>query len=119
MYQNVQKKICSDGEEEKRVMVLNTSRAEYKNFEQGLYNKKGRQKRAVSNRPLTHHQSKAAKRMDSVAVLDPVKINIPRRPQVKPCWYSWTRSPGTTVSCFDIGVLNYDSTPQSSTTTKA
>ena len=26
-------------------------------------------------------------------------------------WCRWTRSPGTTASCFDIGVLDYDSTP--------
>ena len=41
------------------------------------------------------------------------KFNTPRRPLAGPCWCRWTRSPGTTVSCFDIGVLDYDSTPLS------
>ena len=40
----------------------------------------------------------------------PVIINTPSRPQTKPCWCRWTRSPGTTVSCFDIGALPNGST---------
>ena len=43
---------------------------------------------------------------------DPVKISTPPRPQTEPCWCRWTRSPGATASCSDIGALNYDSTPK-------
>ena len=32
----------------------------------------------------------------------PVIISTPPRPQAKPCWCRWTRSPGATASCFDI-----------------
>ena len=43
----------------------------------------------------------------------PVRISTPRRPQAKPCWYRWTRSPGATASCFDIDALPNSSTLQS------
>ena len=38
-------------------------------------------------------------------------INTPSKPQAKSCWCRWIRSPGATVSCFDIGALLNDSTP--------
>ena len=63
---------------------------------------------------LTHHQStKAADPRDNKQGFEPVEINTPRRPQVKPCWCRWTRSPGATASCFDIGVSLNDSTSRS------
>ena len=76
--------------------------------------KKGRQKRIVSNRPVTHHQSMRAIKDDAFVGFRPVEINTPSRPQTKLCWCRWTRSPGTTVSYFDIDVsLNYSTTQTS------
>ena len=39
------------------------------------------------------------------------KISTPSEPQTKLRWCRWTRSPGTTASCFDIGALLNGSTP--------
>ena len=56
---------------------------------------------------VTHHQStNTSKPLNNV---DSSK-STHRKPQVKPYWCRWTRSPGTTASCFDIGALPNDST---------
>ena len=47
-------------------------------------------------------------------ILFTIEINTPPRPQTEPCWCRWTRSPETTVSCFDIGASFYGRTIQHS-----
>ena len=63
-------------------------------------------KRNVAKK-TTHLQSQTAEFQNHVLDLSELTH---RKPQVKPYWCRWTRSPGTTASCFDIGVSLYDST---------
>ena len=50
--------------------------------------------------------------LSSITSFRPIKFNTPSKPQMKPCWCRWTRSPRATASCFDIGVPLHDSTTQ-------
>ena len=58
-----------------------------------------RKNRRKDNVALTHHPSWLKEERPRFR---PVRINTPPRPQTKPCWCRWTRSPGTTASCFDM-----------------